>query len=160
MENPGKKSRYLRLIAQLDELTLKSNDPVARMATITAILYHKTDYYFWAGFYILKSDQLIVGPYQGPVACQILENGKGVCWASVKAEKPVIVEDVDKFPGHIACDSRSRSEIVIPVFNSGHKLMAVFDGDARKISQFDDSDREMLEEIMKFIYRDPVNTGV
>jgi len=157
MESSKKRGRYERLITQLDELTKKSNDPIARMSTISAVLYHKMEYFFWTGFYLLRSGQLVVGPYQGPVACQILRKDTGVCWASVNSMKPVIVEDVEKFPGHIACDSRSKSEIVVPVFNVQGVLVGVLDVDAKDLACFDETDREMLEQIVRFIFRDPVN---
>lgn len=156
MEEKKKRARYQRILIQLDELCRKSEDPVARMATISAVLHHKMDYYFWSGFYLLRSGELVVGPYQGPVACQTLAKNKGVCWAAVNTGKTVVVMDVEQFPGHIACDSRSKSEIVVPVHNSEKVLVAVFDVDARDLNQFDDTDREMLEEIVRFIFREPV----
>ena len=116
MDDKKKEGRYQRIYDQLEELQKQSNDPIARMATICAVLHHKMDYYFWTGFYLLKeSEKLIVGPYQGPVACQELEPDKGVCWAAVDRAEPVVVPDVHAFPGHIACDSRSKSEITLPV---------------------------------------------
>ncbi|MFZ5941901.1 MAG: GAF domain-containing protein [Bacteroidota bacterium] len=156
MEEKKKRARYQRILMQLDELCRKSEDPIARMATISAVLHHKMEYFFWSGFYLLRSGELVVGPYQGPVACQTLAKNKGVCWAAVNSGASVVVEDVEQFPGHIACDSRSKSEIVVPVHNAEKVLVAVFDVDARDLNQFDDTDREMLEEIVKFIFREPV----
>ena len=113
--NDKKAARYQRIYDQLQGLLQKSEDPGARMATINALLYHKMDGFFWVGFYLIKGEKLIVGPYQGPVACLELPKGKGVCWASIDSGKPMVIADVHDFPGHIACDSRSKSEIVIPV---------------------------------------------
>jgi L-methionine (R)-S-oxide reductase len=118
MDDKKKSGRYHRIYTQLDALLKKSSDPIARMATVCAVLHHKMDYFFWTGFYLLKSGELIVGPYQGPVACQILEVNKGVCWAAVNGKEAVIVPDVHLFPDHIACDSRSQSEIVLPLYDS------------------------------------------
>jgi len=151
MDALKKKGRYTRIITQLNGLLTKTDDPIARMATISAILYHKMDYFFWCGFYRLNGDKLIVGPYQGPAACQILQ-GKGVCWASVERRESVIVPDVDMFPGHIACDSRSKSEIVIPVRDAGGSIAAVLDVDSKETDSFDDIDRIFLEKIVKQIF--------
>ena len=151
METLKKQGRYIRMQAQLSELLTKTNDPVARMATISAILYHKMDYFFWCGFYRVQGEQLIVGPYQGPAACQVLE-GRGVCMSALQRGETVIVPDVEKFPGHIACDSRSKSEIVIPVRNSSGQVVAVFDVDSTDIDSFDDTDRVYLEKIVEQVF--------
>ena len=115
MENHRKEGRYSRITAQLEELLAKTDDPLARMATICAVLHHKMDYYFWTGFYLYKSGKLVVGPYQGPVACLELEKDRGVCWAALNKRDSVVVPDVHAFPGHISCDSRSKSEITLPL---------------------------------------------
>lgn len=151
METSKKQGRYTRMHAQLAGLLTKTNDPVARMATISAILYHKMDYFFWCGFYRVQGEQLIVGPYQGPAACQVLE-GRGVCLSAVQLGETVIVPDVEKFPGHIACDSRSKSEIVIPVRDSSGKVVAVLDVDSAQVDSFDDTDRTYLEKIVKQVF--------
>ena len=143
---------YERIIEQLKELFKKTTDPVARMATISALLYHKIDYYFWCGFYLLKGDELIVGPYQGPLACLKLAHHKGVCWAGVRQKKPVIVPDVHQFPDHIACDERSQSEIVVPVFNPDGSVYGVIDVDSDKLASFDQTDAEYLERMVKMIF--------
>jgi len=122
------------------------------MATICAVLHHKMDHFFWTGFYLLKNGDLVVGPYQGPVACQVLERNKGVCWTTVNRNEPVIVPDVHKFPGHIACDARSQSEITLPVYDNHGKLKAVFDVDAREKNQFNHIDSRHLTAILKLIY--------
>ncbi len=100
-----KSSRYLRLEKQITDLIKKNKDMDARMATINAILYHKMDGFFWVGFYLLKDGHLLVGPYQGPLACLELEKDKGVCWAGINQNQTIVVQDVHQFPGHIACDS-------------------------------------------------------
>ncbi len=145
-------SRYTRLEKQIAGLFLKNRDMDARMATINAILYHKMDGFFWVGFYLLKEDRLIVGPYQGPLACLELEKDKGVCWAGVNQNQPIVVEDVHRFPGHIACDSRSKSEIVIPVRNRDNKVIGVLDIDSNLLSNFDNTDAIYLEKIVARLF--------
>lgn len=155
MDENKKEGRYQRLYEQLRDLTKKSNDPIARMATICAVLHHKMEYYFWTGFYLLGRDKgkLIVGPYQGPVACQELEPHKGVCWAAVDRAEPVVVEDVHAFPGHIECDSRSQSEIAVPVKDCLGDIKAVFDVDSDKPGSFSQVDSRYLQQILELIYR-------
>lgn len=152
MEDVKKAGRYQRIYAQLEELLEKTEDPVARMASICAVLHHKMEYYFWTGFYLHKKGKLIVGPYQGPVACQELEKNKGVCWAAVNSGAPVVVPDVHAFPDHIACDSRSKSEISLPVFDHQRNIVAVFDVDSDQFNSFSIVDREQLERILELIY--------
>jgi len=152
MEDSKKKGRYQRIQKQLEELLTRTGDPLARMASICAVLHHKMDHYFWTGFYLHKAGKLIVGPYQGPVACQELEKDRGVCWAAVNGAAPVLVPDVQAFPGHIACDSRSRSEITLPVFDQNGEIVAVFDVDSDRPDSFSDVDRLALEEILKLIH--------
>jgi GAF domain-containing protein len=151
METAQKQGRYDRVIAQLKELVVKTDDPVARMATIVAILKFKFSYFFWCGFYRVAGEELIVGPYQGPVACQVLKGG-GVCLACVGEARSIIVPDVHKFPGHIACDSRSNSEIVVPVSDREHRLVAVLDVDSTSFGSFDETDRLALERIASMVY--------
>lgn len=146
MDKEKKEGRYSRLFRQIEELVKKSPDQTAGMATISAILYNKMEYFFWCGFYRVDGDRLIVGPYQGPAACQILE-GRGVCLASVREKKSIIVPDVHKYPGHIACDSRSLSEIVVPVLDASGKITAVLDVDSKERSSFDETDAFYLEKI-------------
>jgi len=151
MDESKKAGRYQRIIRQLEGLLTKTNDPVARMATIVAVLSHKFDYYFWTGFYFLQGDKMIVGPYQGPVACQVLK-GSGVCLSAVEQNKSIVVPDVHKFPGHIACDSRSNSEIVVPVRDTDGNIKAVLDVDSASTDSFDETDRIYLEIITKLVY--------
>ena len=148
MEKQKKINRYKRLYLQIEELLKKSNDETAHMATISAVLYHKLDYFFWCGFYRLIDGELIVGTYQGPVACQILSKNKGVCWAAVNEKKTIVVPNVHLFPGHIACDSRSKSEIVIPYFDKNKNVIAVLDIDSSELNSFDEVDAEYLEKII------------
>ncbi|MBN1971627.1 MAG: GAF domain-containing protein [Candidatus Delongbacteria bacterium] len=148
----NKNSKYERIYNQLESLLTKTKDPLPRMSTIIAVLHHKFSYYFWTGFYFIKDEKLIVGPYQGSLACQVLAKPHGVCWSAVIDRETVIVDDVEKFPGHIACDSRSKSEIVVPVFDRDNSLVAVLDVDSDKGSSFDETDKIWLEKICKMIY--------
>jgi GAF domain-containing protein len=152
MDQKKKRGRYNRIYNQLSELMPKSNDKLARMATIIAVLHHKMEYYFWTGYYFLKDDKLIVGPYQGPVACQELEKNTGVCWAGINREEAVVVPDVEQFPGHIACDARSQSEIVLPVRNEKNEIIGVLDIDSSEKNAFDEVDHEELTRILRLIY--------
>ncbi len=153
MDSKKKTRRYERIYAQLEELLQKTNDPVSKMATINAVLHHKMDQFFWTGFYLLSNGQLRVGPYQGPVACQVLEKNKGVCWAAINHGKSIIVPDVEKFPGHIACDSRSKSEIAIPLRKQDGVVAGVLDIDSKEQGNFDEKDVEYLEKIISLIYK-------
>lgn len=123
------------------------------MATICAVLHHKMEHFFWTGFYLYKSGKLVVGPYQGPVACQELEKNKGVCWAALKKAAPLVVPDVQNFPGHIACDSRSKSEITLPVFNKNGEITAIFDVDSDRLAAFNEVDQLALTNILLLIHR-------
>jgi L-methionine (R)-S-oxide reductase len=152
MEDKKKEGRYSRIQLQLESLLPKTEEPLARMATICAVLHHKMDHYFWTGFYLYRSGRLIVGPYQGPVACQELEKDKGVCWAALNGSAPVVVSDVHSFPGHISCDSRSKSEITLPVFDQHGKIAAIFDVDSDRSDSFNAVDQLALTSIMEMIF--------
>lgn len=153
MDDRKKEGRYQRIFVQLSELIKKSSDHIARMATVCAVLHHKMDHFFWTGFYLLNaSGKLVVGPYQGPVACQELEAGKGVCWAAIERQEPVLVDDVNCFPGHVACDSRSQSEITIPVKDKQGVIRAVFDVDSDRKGSFSEVDSLYLQKIVALIY--------
>ncbi|HPR18436.1 MAG TPA: GAF domain-containing protein, partial [Candidatus Cloacimonadota bacterium] len=130
MNKTNKSNRYKRIISQITDLIQKTPDPLARMSTIVAILHHKFDYFFWTGFYRLVDGELTVCCYQGSVACLVLAKHTGVCWAALDQQKTIVVPDVNQFPGHIACDSRSRSEIVVPVWQDGN-IVAVLDVDSK-----------------------------
>ncbi|MEM6538725.1 MAG: GAF domain-containing protein, partial [Pseudomonadota bacterium] len=128
------------------------DNTVARMATVSNILYHGFDHYFWAGFYCVdpeKSDELVIGPYQGTMGCLRITFGKGVCGTAAAERRTVLVDDVHTFPGHIACDARSKSEVVVPVFDSTSRLIAVFDVDSDQEAMFDHDDATGLETIMR-----------
>ncbi|MEI6681289.1 MAG: GAF domain-containing protein [Bacteroidota bacterium] len=153
MQPLKKQARYQRLWDQLEPLMAKSADPDARMATIIAVLHHKMEYFFWTGFYLLRSGELTVKTYQGPLACQVLTPHTGVCWAAIDQEKTIVVPDVHLFPGHIACDSRSRSEIVVPVRNVEGTITGVLDVDSEIVNSFDATDAEWLEKIVNLICR-------
>ena len=152
MELQKKKGRYLRIYRQLKDLLVKSDDIDARMATIVAVLHHKMESFFWTGFYCLKKSELIVKTYQGQVACQVLKKNTGVCWAGIKQGKTIIVPNVHLFPGHIACDSRSKSEIVVPLKNTAGKIIGVLDVDSTSLNTFDQTDAEYLEKIVALIF--------
>jgi len=143
--------RYQRIYNQLLSLLPKSNSPISHMATIAALLHHKMPHFFWTGFYILHKGELTVGPYQGPLACQILEKNKGVCWTGILQRSTIVVSDVHKFSGHIACDSRSNSEIVVPLLDKNSQPWAVLDVDSRKYGAFSEVDKKWLEKIIGLI---------
>jgi len=152
MEDRKKEGRYNRIYKQLSELILKSNSTSARMATIVAVLHHKMDYFFWTGFYLLENGEMTVNIYQGSVACQILKKDKGVCWSAFNKKETVIVNDVYLFPGHIACDSRSNSEIVVPFKNKNGEIIGVLDIDSKEKSSFSEVDALWLEKILDLVY--------
>lgn len=147
----SKEAKYLRLQSQINNLLTNTDDLIAGMATVNAVLYHKMQQFFWVGFYLLKKNRLIVGPYQGPVACQELELNMGVCWASLNTGRAVIVPDVNKFPGHIACDYRSKSEIALPVTDGTGNKIGVFDVDSSGLNTFDNIDAIFLERIIRHL---------
>jgi L-methionine (R)-S-oxide reductase len=157
MDQKKKNGRYERIYEQLKGLMDKTSDPVARMATVCAVLKNKLEYFFWCGFYRVEGEKLIVGPYQGPLACQVLQGG-GVCLSSIQRNETIVVANVHEFPGHIACDSRSNSEIVVPLHDHSGTLMAVLDVDSLDFGSFDEIDALWLEKIAGFIYM--TNTNV
>lgn len=145
-------NRYNRMYDQLSELLNTSANPFTRMSTIAALLHYKMKGFFWTGFYFLQDGELIVGPYQGPVACLKLKKDTGVCWGAINQGMSLVVDDVHKFPGHIACSSLTNSEIVVPVKNKEGEIVAVLDVDSREFGRFDDADRHGLERIAQLIY--------
>ena len=151
MEASRKKARYNRLLSQLQDLLKKTGNIDARMSTVVAVLHNKMEYFYWTGFYLLEGDELIVRTYQGPLACQVLQKHTGVCWAAIDRGEPIVVPDVHKFPGHIACDSASQSEIVIPLKNSAGKVIGVLDVDSKSLNSFDEVDAEWLGKIVDLI---------
>ena len=123
-------------------------DDIALMATINSVLAQRFPYYFWTGFYRVRSDRLVVGPYIGTVGCLQIEFDRGVCGTAAAKRETIIVPDVSQFPGHIACDPNSKSEIVVPVFDRDRNLIAVLDVDSDQPNAFDDEDRAGLERIV------------
>jgi len=143
---------YERIAAQLRELFVPGLDLTARMATAAALLHHKRPRFSWTGFYRLVEGELVVGPYQGLLACAILRpRWSGVCWAAVERGETIVVPDVHAFPGHIACDSRSRSEIVVPLRDAAGAVFAVLDVDSAEPDAFDEVDARGLEAIVELI---------
>ena len=140
--------RYERIFSQLEELLQRTDNRIARMATVASILHHKMPHYFWTGFYIHTNNDLTVGPYQGPLACQVLERERGVCWAGFLNKETIIVPDVQKFPGHIACDSRSNAEIVVPLLDEKGQVWGVLDVDSKTRDAFSPVDQHWLEKIV------------
>jgi L-methionine (R)-S-oxide reductase len=149
--DPRRPGRYERIHAQLKDLIeKKSPNLLAAMSTMCAVLHHKMSHHFWTGFYfVANEDELHVGPYQGPAACQVLR-GRGVCLHCAQIKEAVVVPDVEQFPGHIACDSRSRSEIALPVIK-GDRVVAVLDVDSDKLGQFDEDDVAPLARILSLL---------
>lgn len=148
--------RYERIFdqlrQQLDQGPKATRDPIARMATAVALLHAKQGHFFWTGFYRRQDDRLVAGPYQGPLACAVLPGFAGVCWSAVQRGESVLVPDVHAFSGHVACDERSRSEIVVPVRNESGEIVAVLDVDSDQPDAFDEVDRIGLERIVALIY--------
>jgi GAF domain-containing protein len=141
--------QYQSLIPQIKALIEGEPNLVANLANVSAALKEQFGW-FWVGFYIVNENELVVGPFQGPVACTRIRKGRGVCGASWEKAQTIIVPDVEKFPGHIACSSLSRSEIVVPVIRNG-EVMGVLDADSEAYSQFDTTDQQYLEKIVDLI---------
>lgn len=144
-----KQEQYQTLIPQIKGLLEGETDEIANLANIAAALKEQFRW-LWVGFYLVKGDELVLGPFQGPVACTRIRMGRGVCGTSWKEAKTLIVPDVEKFPGHIACSSLSKSEIVVPIFRNG-AVIGVLDVDADQLNQFDATDQRFLEEILNLL---------
>lgn len=144
-----KSEQYDSLLSQIKGLLEGENDLVANLANITGALKEQFGW-LWVGFYLVKEDQLVLGPFQGPVACTRIQKGKGVCGSAWEQEKTLIVPDVEKFPGHIACSSRSRSEIVIPLI-ADKRVFGVLDVDSEQLNTFDETDASYLKKIIELI---------
>lgn len=141
--------KYKLLYDQIKSLIQNENDTIANMSNIAAII-HETFKFWWTGFYRVIGNDLVLGPFQGPVACTRIAYGRGVCGTAWKEEKTIIVEDVHQFPGHIACSSASKSEIVVPIFKD-NQVVAVLDIDSEKLATFNNIDKEWLEMIIDLI---------
>ena len=148
-QSEDKKERYKSLLPQIKALISGEEDKVANLSNVAAAL-KETFNFFWVGFYIVKANELVLGPFQGPVACTRIGLGKGVCGTAWDEKKTIIVPDVDKFPGHIACSSASRSEIVVPAIKGG-KVLFVLDVDSDELDQFDETDQKYLEKLAGII---------
>ena len=147
-----KRALYAQAKEKIKMYVCVKGDVWARLATIEAVLHQTIPYYFWTGVYVLIDGDLIVRSYQGPVACQLLKQHARVCWASIDSEKTIVVPDVEQFPGHIACSSLSKSEIVVPLRDEQGKVFGCFDIDSKEEGSFDDVDAECLEDILKLMY--------
>ncbi len=145
----SKAERYALLVEQVASLLQGETDSVARMANVAAMI-HQTFGFWWTGFYRVVGEELVLGPFQGPLACMRIRYGRGVCGTAWKERRTVIVEDVEQFPGHIACSSASRSEIVVPLMR-GDEVVAVLDIDSEKLATFDEEDRHWLEQIVSLV---------
>lgn len=143
----GKEEKYKQLVPQIKALVTGENDEIANMANICAALKYGMNF-FWVGFYFVKNNELVLGPFQGPVACTRIAKGKGVCGKAWENKNTIIVDDVDQFPGHIACSSQSKSEIVIPVMKDNN-VIGVLDVDSDQLASFDKTDEKYLIEILK-----------
>lgn len=148
-QSNSKEEIYQALYPQLKSLLESENDTVANMANLTAALKEAFNF-FWVGFYVVRNNQLILGPFQGPIACTRIAFGRGVCGTSWKEKKVIVVPDVDEFPGHIACSSLSKSEIVVPVFRD-NEVVAVLDVDSDTLNSFDDVDARWLSKIVSLL---------
>jgi GAF domain-containing protein len=149
MQHATKESQYENLLPQIKALIAPEPDLIANLANITAVLKMAFDFW-WVGFYLVKEKELVLGPFQGPVACTRIGYGKGVCGTSWKEHRTVIVPDVQQFQGHIACSSESKSEIVIPLFNE-KEIVGVLDIDSNQLNTFDAIDAEYLKKIVELI---------
>lgn len=148
-KNSSKEDLYISLSPQIKSLIEGEVDLVANLANVAAALKEAFNF-FWVGFYIVKNNQLVLGPFQGPIACTRIAYGKGVCGTSWKDKKTIIVDDVNQFPGHIACSSLSQSEIVVPIIRN-NEVVAVLDVDSDELSQFDEIDKKYLSKIVKYL---------
>jgi len=144
-----KKEKYESLLPQIEGLVSTETDQVANLANISAALKYGMGF-FWVGFYIVKDDELVLGPFQGPIACTRIRKGKGVCGTAWSEAKTQLVPNVDEFPGHIACSSDSKSEIVVPVVRDGQVTM-ILDVDSDQLNDFDETDRYYLEKLVELI---------
>lgn len=152
LQNASRKEQYESLLPQINALVESEPDLIANMANIAAALKQAFNF-FWIGFYIVRGDKLVLAPFQGPVACTRIAYGKGVCGTAWEQAKTIIVPDVEQFPGHIACSSLSKSEIVLPVFRNG-SVIAVLDVDSDTLNNFDEIDEIYLNKIVELLMLD------
>lgn len=142
-----KQEHYEEVLPQIRSLINGETDEVSVMANVVAVLHQTFDDFFWTGFYLVRDGELRLGPFQGTVACMHIQHGCGVCGTAWAEARTQVVPDVEQFPGHIACSSLSRSEIVVPLFNAGNEVTAVLDIDSKELATFDDTDRIYLEQV-------------
>lgn len=145
-----KEATYQLLVKQVESLIEGENNPVGQLANAAALL-HETMGWWWTGFYLVKDGELQLGPFQGPIACYRIKKGRGVCGTAWQEDRTIVVADVEQFPGHIACSSLSRSEIVVPLHDASGNVIGVLDIDSKELSTFDDIDARWLEEIVHVI---------
>ncbi|MCR4852274.1 MAG: GAF domain-containing protein [Prevotella sp.] len=145
-----KEEKYELLTSQIKALVEGEDDAISIMANVSSAIQESMGF-FWTGFYLEKNGQLRLGPFQGSVACYRIDHGKGVCGTAYEQKKSIVVPDVELFPGHIACSSLSRSEIVVPIFDAQKQVKGVLDIDSRELNTFDDTDRQYLENIVSII---------
>lgn len=143
--------KYRLLVKQVKELLSTDDDELSNLSNLTAAIKQTFSKVSWVGFYLFKNDKLILGPFQGKVACTEINIGEGVCGSSAEKKETIIVQDVNKFPGHIFCDADSKSEIVVPIIKSDGSIFGVLDLDSTEYSSFNNSDKQYLEEICKFL---------
>ena len=144
----SKEEKYATLLPQLKSLIEAEDDVIANMANVAACIM-ETFHFWWVGFYRVIDNTLVLGPFQGPLACTRIKRGKGVCGTAWDKAQTIFVEDVEQFPGHIACSSASRSEIVVPIFDKDYKVVAVLDIDSEHLNTFDSTDKKWLEEVAR-----------
>ena len=149
VSNGSKAEKYQELVPQLKALLIGEKDEIANLANFVAAL-KETFGFFWVGFYLVKENELVLGPFQGPIACTRIKKGKGVCGTSWEQGKAILVPDVDQFPGHIACSSLSKSEIVVPLIKN-QKVIGVLDVDSDQLNDFDEVDEKYLTELCQWL---------
>lgn len=151
IQGTTKEEKYKSLLPQIKALVETESDLIANMANVCAALKFGFDF-FWVGFYLIKDNQLVLAPFQGPVACTRILLGKGVCGTSWKNNEVIIVDDVDLFPGHIACSSLSKSEIVLPIYDANKHIVGVLDVDSDAYKTFDNTDKMYLTQVLEFLH--------
>lgn len=147
----SKREKYEALLPQIEAVVAAENDPIANMANVASML-HETFGFWWTGFYRVQDDMLVLGPFQGPMACTRIRKGRGVCGTAWQSNQTQVVPDVDQFPGHIACSSASRSEIVVPLHNTSGEVIGVLDIDSAELNTFDETDRIYLEQVANLFH--------
>ena len=147
----SKREKYEALLPQIEAVVTAENDPIANMANVASML-HETFGFWWTGFYRVLDDMLVLGPFQGPMACTRIRKGRGVCGTAWQTNQSQVVPDVDQFPGHIACSSASRSEIVVPLHNTSGEVIGVLDIDSAELNTFDETDRIYLEKVANLFH--------